>query len=193
MNEWMNDECHWCEQNVTRPNEYLRWIDEYDSANCEFHPAAFDHIKLKSTGESAPHQTRKEVDEIIIEHHHRKQQQRNKNNRLTLVKSNKVMISNNARRTSLSAAERFLPRSGSIRYFVYENIKNRGGSGLTDYELEQILNSKHQTVSASRRSLVIDGIIRDSGYTRKNPQGNDCIVWIIDNANEWSEHLDFNA
>jgi hypothetical protein len=41
----------------------------------------------------------------------------------------------------------------------------------------------HQTISASRRSLVIDGWLMDSGQTRKNQSGNDCIVWVTTEFN----------
>ena len=47
-----------------------------------------------------------------------------------------------------------------------------------DSNLEIVMGGKHQTISALRRSLVIDGWIVDSGRTRINNQGNDCIVWV---------------
>ena len=46
IEEW----CHWCESRITRPSENLLWIDDYESADCEFHPAAFNALILKSTG-----------------------------------------------------------------------------------------------------------------------------------------------
>ena len=89
------------------------------------------------------------------------------------------MISNKAQRTSKTTAEKILPRTGSIRRLVYDMVKSNNDYGYTDYELEDVLRSSHQTVSASRRTLVIDGHIVDSGKTRKNRHGNDCIVWVI--------------
>jgi hypothetical protein len=44
--------------------------------------------------------------------------------------------------------------------------------------LEDYLKGSHQTVSAGRRSLVVDGYLIDSGKTIKNRIGNDCIVWV---------------
>lgn len=193
MKELIEDECHWCEVRITRMSENLLWIDDYESADCEFHPAAFDARELKSTGESAPHQPIREVHQIITEHHFRTKQQRNRGQRLRLVETNKVMLSSQARRTSIQAAEKLLPRTGTIRRAVFEAITSRSGLGMTDYELEQQLGGKHQTVSAVRRSLVLDGLIRDSGYTRANPQGNQCIVWVPNYEYEQAELLDANA
>jgi hypothetical protein len=65
-----------------------------------------------------------------------------------------------------------------MRRIIYDTIKANNDYGYTDYELETVLRGKHQTLSALRRSLVIDGWIVDSGRTRKNPQGNECIVWL---------------
>ena len=88
-----------------------------------------------------------------------------------------VFIGNNASRTSRDAGSKFLPKSGTMRRVIYETVQNHGG--LADFELEALLNGKHQTVSASRRSLVIDGFLFDSGYTRTNESGNECTVWKV--------------
>ena len=106
-----------------------------------------------------------------------KKLQRNKTTRLRAVDSDHVITSRNPQRTSNKAAERFLPRSGTVRRKVYEHLSQSGG--LTDYELEQVFGISHQTISASRRSLVVDGWLVDSGQTRKNKSGNDCIVWVV--------------
>jgi len=176
--ELIEDWCHWCESRITRPSENLLWIDDYESADCEFHPAAFDALILKSTGKSAPHQPIQDVHRIIVEDYERKTLQRDKTQRLRAVDSNVVMSSNRQQQTSRSAGLNILPRTGSIRRLVYDQVKANNDYGMTDYELEMVLRGKHQTISASRRSLVVDGWIVDSGKTRKNPQGNDCIVWI---------------
>jgi hypothetical protein len=60
---------------------------------------------------------------------------------------------------------------------VYDYLAQSGGK--TDYELERDFDISHQTISASRRSLVVDGWLVDSGQTRKNKSGNDCIVWTV--------------
>ena len=83
--------------------------------------------------------------------------------------------------TSRKAAEKFLPRSGSVRRELYEHMMRVGGR--TDYELELEFGMSHQTISASRRSLVIDGWLIDSGQTRKNKNDNDCIIWEVVNFN----------
>jgi hypothetical protein len=107
-----------------------------------------------------------------------KQQRRRRGDRLRLVSDNTISLSSKAQRTSIKAGEKVLPRTGTMRQMVFEHIQSRGALGLTDYELEQIIGGLHQTVSSLRRSLVIDNFIKDSGQTRKKPNGNDCIVWI---------------
>ena len=93
-----------------------------------------------------------------------------------MIDRNVMLLAHNAKPTSIKAAEKALPKSGTLRRLVFETVKSNGG--LTDYELERILNGKHQSVSASRRSLVLDGYLVDSGATRKNEVSNDCIVWV---------------
>ena len=93
------------------------------------------------------------------------------------IDSNVVSLSRKASRTSKAAANNVLPKTGSIRREVYELIQK--SNGMTDYELELQMGGKHQTLSASRRSLVIDGFLVDSGNTRKNDVGNDCIIWEV--------------
>ena len=60
-------------------------------------------------------------------------------------------IISNLSKTSVKAAIKAYPRSGSIRLKVYTFI--------------------------IRKTLEIDGFVRDSGLTRKNRNGNDCIIW----------------
>lgn len=179
--ELISDVCFWCDTRISRPSEKLLWIDDYESANCEFHPVSYDVTHMKRTGETALHQTELEVHAIVRNYYWNTKAMREKKP-LRLVEDNVVSIAKKAHRTSRLAAEKVLPRSGSIRQKVYEAIKFRGWEGLTDYELEKQVGGKHQTISASRRSLVVDGFIIDSGQTRKNPEGNECIVWVeVDN------------
>lgn len=80
--------------------------------------------------------------------------------------------------TAVKAAERALPASGTKRRFVYEALKESGG--LCDFEIEARFGWKHESASACRRSLVVDGWVVDSGRTRKVPDtGNEAIVWIV--------------
>jgi hypothetical protein len=177
--ELIEDYCHWCEVRITRASVNLLWIDDYESADCEFHPAVFNSETLKrNLDESSPHQPIREVHEIIKQHHYIKKAQRDKNQRVRLVDDNAVMISGNSQRTSSKAAEKVMPRTGTIRRKIYDLIVQQGDYGMTDHALEIALNGKHQTISASRRSLVVDGWLVDSGKTRINNQGNDCIVWV---------------
>ena len=88
-----------------------------------------------------------------------------------------VLIAHDAKSTSVKAAKKAMPKSGTMRYLIYETVKNYGG--LADFELENILRGKHHSISAGRRSLVIDGFLVDTGLTRKNESGNECAVWKI--------------
>ena len=94
------------------------------------------------------------------------------------IDDNVVSIARNAQRTSKRVAKKVIPHTGSIRRRVFDRVAEAKEYGATDAELEILLNGKHQTISASRRSLVRDGWIKDSGKTRKNDQSNDCIVWV---------------
>ena len=90
---------------------------------------------------------------------------------------NKVVIARNAQRTSIAAAQKVLPRTGSLRLKVYEFILGQGLRGATDQEIEKTLQIEGNTVRPTRISLVKDGYIMDTGTTRKNQHDNDCIVW----------------
>lgn len=180
--ELMEDTCYWCKTRITRPSKNLRWVCDYESADCDLHPVALFHKEISI------HQTIQEVAQILRADFYMKEAQR-KRTPLRAVGDNVVMISSKAQRTSKSTAEKIMPKTGSIRRVVYDLIKSNNDYGYTDYEMEMVLKSSHQTVSASRRSLVIDGFIIDSGKTRKNQNGNDCIVWI--EANEFSNGMLF--
>jgi transcription initiation factor IIE alpha subunit len=90
---------------------------------------------------------------------------------------NQVIIARNAQRTSIAAAQKVLPKTGSLRRKVYEYILNQGLRGATDQEIEKALHIEGNTVRPTRISLVKDGFIMDTGTTRKNQHENDCIVW----------------
>jgi transcription initiation factor IIE alpha subunit len=90
---------------------------------------------------------------------------------------NQVIIARNAQRTSIAAAQKVLPKTGSLRRKVYEYILKQGLRGATDQEIEKALQIEGNTVRPTRISLVKDGFIMDTGSTRKNQHNNDCIVW----------------
>lgn len=50
--------------------------------------------------------------------------------------------------------------------------------GWTDDELEQRTGRSHQSVSATRNTLMRKGYVVDSGDRRKTRSGNDAIVWV---------------
>lgn len=177
--ELIEDQCYWCHIRITRPSKNLLWVCDYESSACEAHPVAYDFMTLKPNGEWAPHQTRKEVYEILTRHHYIVSAQKS-GKYIRSVDDNVVLISKKAKSTSRKSAEKILPYSGTVRRLVYDKIAANNGNGYTDYELETLLQGSHQTISASRRSLVLDGLLIDSGKTRKNKNNNDCIVWVID-------------
>jgi hypothetical protein len=98
------------------------------------------------------------------------------------INDNIVYVANYASDTSRKAAEKVLPKSGTMRKAIFDAIANHGG--LADFEIEALLNGKHQSISAGRRGLVIDKFIIDSGKTRRNDSGNECTVWVV-SPTEW--------
>lgn len=171
------DKCHWCLLGISRTYDKLSWVDEFYVTDCLYHPITYVDIEIDNSrnGLSGVHQTTAEVHAIIKEDYLRKEALR-KHAPFRSVDTNVVSQPKNPRRTTRMAAEKVLPKTGSIRREIYELI--RISSGMTDAELEAELRMKHQTISASRRSLVLDGFIIDSGRVAKNAQGNECIVWV---------------
>lgn len=94
-----------------------------------------------------------------------------------MLERNGISIARKAQRTSVAAALKVLPKTGSLRRKVYEYILNQGLRGATDQEIEKTLQIEGNTVRPTRISLVKDGYIMDTGTTRKNQHDNDCIVW----------------
>jgi hypothetical protein len=80
--------------------------------------------------------------------------------------------------TMRDAAKRVEPRSGSQRARVLELAMIRGELGVTDDEIEQVLDLAHQTASARRNELVADGYLTDSGIRRKTRRYADAAVWV---------------
>jgi len=165
----------------------MSWICDYESSNCENHPVAYN-VNPVLREDWAPHQTESEVHEIIKRYYYVIKSQKS-GKYLREVGDNVVMISSKAKSTSRKSAEKILPHTGSIRRLIYDTIVSNNDRGYTDYELEAVLKGSHQTVSASRRSLVLDGFLIDSGKTRKNKNDNDCIVWVT--ANQFSNGMLF--
>jgi hypothetical protein len=94
------------------------------------------------------------------------------------VASNSVRVGASHPDTSINAARKALPRSGTKKKIVYELIKSKGIFGMCDHEIEQELNWTHQSASSSRNTLMNDLWVEDSGMRRETPQGNPAIVWV---------------
>ena len=168
---------------MTRPSTTLHanpfaWVDEEESAICLFHPANFNARTMSATGEVAHHQTIEEVHDIIIEHHYRQKALRDKEP-LRSVDDNAVVVAKKARTTSRKAAEIIEPKTGTLRRRIYDFLESRGVHGATDEEIELALGISGNTVRPSRGTLVTDGFVSDTGETRKNRNGHDCIVWAV--------------
>lgn len=96
----------------------------------------------------------------------------------TPIDGQTVLVGASHPRTSIDAAERALPASGTKRRLIYDAI-SESMEGLCDWQLERLFAWKHESASACRRSLVKDGWLADSGRTRPVPDtGNPAIVWI---------------
>jgi hypothetical protein len=80
--------------------------------------------------------------------------------------------------TSIAAMVKAEPKRGSNRAKVYQFILDRQDRGATDQEMQASLNMSGDTLRPTRLSLAKDGMIYDSGKTRQNPNGNECIVWV---------------
>jgi len=90
---------------------------------------------------------------------------------------NEVIVARYAQGTSIAAAMKHYPKSGSTRLKILEFIIGKGFNGATDQEIEYTLHMDGNTVRPSRGLLVKHGFIVDSGLTRENKNGNPCIVW----------------
>ena len=99
---------------------------------------------------------------------------------MTTIDDNAGYVGHRHPTTSQQMQQRMMPRSGTLRRQLFDLIATHGG--LSDYELEQHTGRSHQSVSASRNTLMNDGFIEDSGWRRLNGFGNACIVWQVSRA-----------
>lgn len=79
--------------------------------------------------------------------------------------------------TSEGAAEAIEPEVGRLQRMVLDHLREHGTA--TDDELEVALGLKHQTVSARRRELVLDGLVADTGERRATRSGVRATVWAL--------------
>jgi len=82
--------------------------------------------------------------------------------------------------TSRAAAESMVEISPTLRGLLYRQFLLLGERGATDDELEKFTGLKHQTVSARRRELVLDGFLRENGK-RTSRSGRKAKVWVVVN------------
>lgn len=95
------------------------------------------------------------------------------------VNRNVAPVGHRHGKTALDAARKALPKTGSRRHEVFRTIETAGEYGVTDDELEKITGRSHQSVSATRNSLMKDGLIEDSGRRRRTQWGNEAIAWKV--------------
>jgi len=81
--------------------------------------------------------------------------------------------------TSGAAAEAMIPYAKTVRLKVLAQIKAAGKEGVTCEMLETLMRGRHQGVSARIRELVLEGLVEDSGGTRRNiGSKRDAVVWV---------------
>lgn len=81
--------------------------------------------------------------------------------------------------TSIAAAEAIKPRVEIYRERILAEIKRSGALGRTDGELQEQLAMNGSTQRPRRIELVDDGLVKDSGRTRKSASGRTCVVWVV--------------
>ena len=81
--------------------------------------------------------------------------------------------------TSIEAQRKSAPRMSSYKARVYQFLIDRMEQGATDQEMQFALKMSGDTLRPTRGKLLKENFIYDSGKTRKNENGNDCIVWVV--------------
>lgn len=81
--------------------------------------------------------------------------------------------------TSRRAAIAIMPRSGTIRRAVLNDIAGRHDGLATDEMIERSLRGKHQTISSARNHLVNAGWLEDS---RQRVKDNKAVLWQLTEA-----------
>ena len=83
------------------------------------------------------------------------------------------------RATSIQAQIKAAPRMSSHKARVYQFLVDRMDQGATDQEMQFALKMSGDTLRPTSGKLLKENLIYDSGKTRKNENGNDCIVWVV--------------
>lgn len=87
-------------------------------------------------------------------------------------------VQNGAQATSVAAAERVKPKSGTQRWRVLRVVVDAGEEGVTDEEVQDRIGLPLNTVRPRRLELVEGGYVIDSGDTRPTAGGSQAIVWL---------------
>lgn len=88
-------------------------------------------------------------------------------------------LPSHGRETEVSAAWRAYPKAGATRWRVLLAIASAGDDGVTDQQLEDLLNLPRPTPGNRRNELVRGGWVRDSGTRRPTRSGADAVVWTL--------------
>src|SRR5262245_4516850 len=80
--------------------------------------------------------------------------------------------------TSREAALRMARATPTMRERVYSFMLAQGSVGATDDEIEHALKMRHQTVSARRRELELDGRVAKTELRRRTSSGHSAAVSI---------------
>ena len=100
---------------------------------------------------------------------------------LGLDTTSQPAFSHNSTDTSAEAGASMNQHVAGIARQCFDEITSvyrSDGVGLTVDQLEQLMNSRHQTVSARVNELRNKGWVRDSGVKRPTRSGRSAIVWM---------------
>ena len=90
---------------------------------------------------------------------------------------NRNVVIYGKQRTSIATANAVVPKTDSWRRKIYDYVQARGFDGATDQEIEIALHLSGNTERPTRITLVRDNYLVDTGRTRRNELGHECIVW----------------
>lgn len=94
---------------------------------------------------------------------------------LELYEMNRVPAQNHSS-TSIAAAEKIYPKAQTLELRVLQYLRGFP-NGLTDLEMQEGLGMEGSTQRPRRVKLVEEGLVYDSGITRKTPKGRAAVVW----------------
>lgn len=101
--------------------------------------------------------------------------------------------------TAVEAAKLIHPHLGVIQLMVLQYAIKRGSDGFTDQDLCDYYDNHGSTYRSRRSELTAEGLVVDSGRTRRLKSGRNAVVWIYyqfcqseddgqpDEAQEWAD------